>query len=46
VAAERLGWQLLRALTDQLKATLQIHREIGTTVELTFRELSYKERGW
>ena len=44
--AEHLGWQLIQALTEQIKATLQVRRETGTTVELTFQELRYSERGW
>jgi PAS domain S-box-containing protein len=46
VAAKHLGWQLVGALTEQLKATLDVRREGGTTVAITFRELCYKDRGW
>jgi PAS domain S-box-containing protein len=44
--AEHLGWQLIAALTEQLKAAVHVRREGGTTVEFTFRELRYRERGW
>jgi two-component sensor histidine kinase len=46
VAGQHLGWQLISALTEQLKAEVNVCREGGTTVEITFRELRYKERGW
>ena len=34
-----LGLRLVRILTKQLKGTLQIHRENGTTFEMIFREI-------
>jgi PAS domain S-box-containing protein len=46
LTAEHLGWQLISALTEQLKAKVNVRREGGTTVEFSFRELLYKERGW
>jgi two-component sensor histidine kinase len=45
-AGERLGWQLIRALADQLKAVLEIRSKPGTEVRITFQQLRYKERGW
>ena len=45
VAAVRsLGWQLVPMLVEQLNGTYELHRSAGTTVKLTFSELSYKGR--
>jgi len=38
--AKSLGWQLVPMLVEQLKGTFELHREAGTTVTLTFSELS------
>ena len=35
-----LGWQLVPMLVEQLKGTFELHRDAGTTVTLTFSELS------
>jgi two-component sensor histidine kinase/CheY-like chemotaxis protein len=40
-----LGWQLIGALADQLKAEVEVASAGGTAVTLTFDELRYKERG-
>ena len=39
-----LGWQLVPMLVEQLTGTFELHRDAGTTVTLTFSELSYKGR--
>src|SRR5215831_18081562 len=38
--AKSLGWQLVPMLVEQLKGTFELHRDAGTTVTLTFSELS------
>jgi PAS domain S-box-containing protein len=43
---QSLGWQLIEALADQLKANVAVSNEQGTRVQITFEELKYKERGW
>jgi PAS domain S-box-containing protein len=43
---DSLGWQLIHALADQLKANIEIGREAGTHVSLTFTESRYKAREW
>ena len=35
-----LGWQLVPMLVEQLRGTFELHRDAGTTVTLTFSELS------
>lgn len=42
--AKSLGWQLVPMLVEQLAGTFELHRNAGTTVTLTFSELSYKGR--
>lgn len=39
-----LGWQLVCLLTEQLEGDIQVTSPPGTTIELTFSELSYKPR--
>ncbi|WP_370005649.1 ATP-binding protein [Methanothermobacter sp. KEPCO 2] len=39
-----MGWYLVRALSDQLDADMNIETEDGLTVTLRFRELGYTER--
>jgi PAS domain S-box-containing protein len=43
-AVRSLGWQLVPMLVDQLTGTFELKRSEGTTVNLTFSELSYKGR--
>jgi PAS domain S-box-containing protein len=43
-AVRSLGWQLVPMLVEQLTGTFELHRSAGTTVKLTFSELSYKGR--
>jgi len=43
---DRLGWQLIWALVDQLKAAVEITHQGVVRVKIAFQELRYKERGW
>ena len=43
-AVQSLGWQLVPMLVEQLTGTFELERNAGTTVKLTFSELSYKGR--
>ena len=43
-AVQSLGWQLVPMLVEQLTGTFELQRSAGTTVKLTFSELSYKGR--
>jgi two-component sensor histidine kinase len=43
-AVRSLGWQLVPMLVEQLNGTFELKRSEGTTVKLTFSELSYKGR--
>ena len=39
-----LGWQLVPMLVEQLTGSFELHRNTGTTVRITFSELTYKGR--
>jgi two-component sensor histidine kinase len=41
---DSMGWQLICLLAEQLEAELTVHSAAGTTVVLTFSELSYHRR--
>ncbi|MEB3161529.1 MAG: histidine kinase dimerization/phosphoacceptor domain -containing protein [Synechocystis sp.] len=43
-ATESMGWQLICLLAEQLEAELTVTQAPGTTVTLTFSELSYHRR--
>jgi two-component sensor histidine kinase len=43
--APTLGLQLVSALADQLEGVLEVSRDGGTRVALTFRDVRYQERG-
>jgi len=42
--AKSIGWQLVPMLVEQLNGTFELHRNAGTTVTVTFSELSYTGR--
>ena len=42
--AKSLGWQLVPMLVEQLTGSFELHRNTGTTVRITFSELTYKGR--
>jgi len=41
---ESFGLQLVDILREQLRATLELQRRPGTTVTITFTELTYQSR--
>jgi two-component sensor histidine kinase/CheY-like chemotaxis protein len=41
---DTFGMQLIKYLTKQLKATIELDKDNGTTYNLTFNELEYKDR--
>jgi two-component sensor histidine kinase len=43
-AVESFGLQLRDILREQLRATLELQRYPGTTVTITFTELTYQSR--
>jgi two-component sensor histidine kinase len=42
---ESLGLRLVHTLTEQLDGTIECHSNGGTTVTITFAELTYTQRG-